>query len=430
MDIASGLVILAILLLTLASGLWIALALFVTGFITLHFMLDAPAGLILATSTWSAADNWTLTALPLFILMGELLFRTRISDQIFTALSPWASRVPGGLLHVNVVGCGIFSAASGSSTATMVTVGKITMPVLAERRYDPMMAMGSLAGSGTFGLLIPPSIMLIIYGFVAEVSISKLFLAGVGPGIMLILLFSTYIALWALRHPEKAPRDDARLPLGRMLWQLAELLPMAGLIGFVMASMYLGIATATEAASIGVLGALVLMAAHRVLTFATFKAAVLSSVKLSTMILFLLIAAAYLTKAMGYSGIPDAIAAWVVDQQLGFVGFLVLLTGMYILLGLFLDGVSMLVLTAPVVLPSINAMGIDPIWFGIYIVLVVEMSLITPPVGLNLFVLQSMVNKDLFTVARACVPFFFLLILGVALLAFFPQVALFLPGLM
>ena len=241
--------------------------------------------------------------------------------------------------------------------------------------------------------------MLIIYGFVAEVSISKLFLAGVGPGIMLILLFSSYIALWALRHPERAPRDDARLPMATMLRQLGELLPMAALIGFVMASMYLGIATATEAASVGVLGALILMAIHRVLSFEAFKAAVLSSVKLSTMILFLLIAAAYLTKAMGYSGIPDAIAEWVVGQRLGFVGFMILLTAMYILLGLFLDGVSMLVLTAPVVLPSINAMGIDPIWFGIYVVLVVEMSLITPPVGLNLFVLQSMVNKDLFTVA-------------------------------
>lgn len=415
------------LLVALASGIWIALALFITGFVTLYFLLDAPAGLILATSVWGASASWSLTALPLFVLMGELLSRSTIADQIFRALVPWTARLPGGLLHINVFGAGVFSAVCGSSTATTVTVGRMTLPELSSRGYDERIALGSLAGAGTFGLLIPPSIMFIIYGFTAEVSITKLFLAGVLPGVLMAALFSGYIAVRALLDPKVAPRAVEAISFSRKLWLLLDLLPVVSLIVLLMVSMYRGWATATEAAAVGVVGALVLIVVTGNFTLASFREALLATVRTTCMIGLILAGAAYLTMATSFSGVPQAIASWIVAMQFDAYVIIAVLTVLYIFLGLFLDGVSMLVLTASFVLPMIKAAGIDPIWFGVYIVIVTEMALVTPPVGLNLFIVQSLANRDLLYVARAALPFFLLMVASVAILLAFPQIALFLP---
>ncbi len=414
------------LAITLASGLWISLALFVSAFVALHFFLGAPAGLILATSVWGATASWSLTALPLFVLMGELLSRSAISSQIFRALVPWTARLPGGLLHVNVFGSGIFAAVSGSSTATTITVGRMTLPELLGRGYDERIALGSLAGAGTFGLLIPPSIMFIIYGFTAEVSITKLFLAGVLPGVLLGAMFSGYIMVRAYMNPSIAPRGK-EVSLVKRLWLLLDLVPIGALIALLVISMYRGWATATEAAAVGVIGALVLIVATGNFAWSAFREALLSTVRTTCMIGFILGGAAYLTIATSFSGLPQALASWIVAMEFEAVAIIIILTCLYIVLGLFLDGVSMLVLTVSFVLPMIKAVGIDPIWFGVYIVIVTEMALITPPVGLNLFVVQSLAGRDLLYVARAAFPFFLLMVAAIAILLMFPQIALFFP---
>lgn len=417
----------ATLVVALASGLWVAVALFVTAFVMLHFFLDAPAGLILATSVWGASANWSLTALPLFVLMGELLSRSSIAEQLFKALVPWTARIPGGLLHMNVLGAGIFASVCGSSTATTVTVGRIVLPQLLSRGYNEKIAVGSLAGAGTFGLLIPPSIMFIIYGFTAEVSITKLFLAGILPGILLIALFSGYIALRALINPSIAPPSSITIPLNEKLRLLAHLLPVVALIVAIMVSMYQGWATATEAAAVGVVGASVLILASGNFSLAAFREALLATVRTTCMIGFILAGAAFLTKATTFSGIPQALASWIVAMELNAYALIAVLTVIYIFLGLFLEGVSMLVLTASFVLPMLKAAGIDLIWFGVYIVIVTEMALITPPVALNLFIVQSLANRDIMYVARAVIPFFLLMVAAVVILLVFPQIALVLP---
>lgn len=431
MELASAAAMALALVVFLAGGVWIAIGLFVSAWIALQFFLDAPAGLVLATSTWGYVDNWTLTALPLFILMGELLFRTNLADHIFKALAPWTARIPGGLLHVNVLGCGVFSAVCGSSTATTVTVGQITYPELKRRGYEESMVVGTLAGSGTFGLLIPPSVMMIVYGFIAEASIVKLFVAGILPGLLLMGLFSLYIVGWSLLHPDKAPRRDPPVSLAERLLLGRYLFPVVALIIGLMAVMYFGIATATEAAAVGVLFSLLMLLVTRTFTWERVLQAVLSSARTSCMIMFILIASAYVTQAMGFSGVPDALGAWVAEQKLSPTALILALTVLYILLGTLLDGVSMVVLTASTVLPMIAAAGIDKIWFGVFIVLVVEMSLITPPVGLNLYVLQSFSGKaaDGY-VFRAALPFFGLMVAAVAIITVFPQIVLFLPGRM
>jgi C4-dicarboxylate transporter, DctM subunit len=430
MDVAAAVAIAFALLILLGGGVWIAIALFGTAFIALQFFLDSPAGLILATSAWGYIDNWTLTALPLFILMGELLFRTNLGDQIFRSLAPWTSAVPGGLLHVNVLGCGLFAAVCGSSTATTVTVGQITYPELTRRGYPESMIVGTLAGSGTFGLLIPPSVMMIVYGFIAETSIVKLFIGGILPGILLMALFSFYIVGWAMLNPGKVPRIQESLSLREKVFLSRYFIPVIILIVGMMAVMYLGIATATEAAAVGVLFAIIMLLVTKTFTWGRFLEALLSSARTSCMIMLVLLGAAYLTAAMGFSGVPDALGKWVAQQGYGPAALIAALTVLYIVLGCFLDGVSMVVLTASAVLPMVQAAGIDKVWFGIFIVLAVEMSLVTPPVGLNLYVLQGFCKKDSLYVARCTFPFFILMIVAVAIITAFPQIVLFLPDRM
>ena len=414
----------------LASGIWVGLSLLGVGFIALAAFTPAPAGSLLASTVWDSSWSWALTALPLFIWMGEILFRTRLSEDMFKGLAPWLAWLPGRLLHVNIVGCGVMAAVAGSSAVTCATVGRMSIPELRKRGYDERMAIGTLAGSGTLGLLIPPSIMLIVYGIVAQQSISRLFIAGILPGLLLISLFMGFVIVWSILRPDRTPPNDMRMSFGEKVWASRRLIPVVCLIVAIIGSIYGGFATPTEAATVGVLGALTLAAATRTLNWESFSASVLGAVRTSCMITFILAGAAFLSMAMGFTGLPRALANWVDTLALSPTMLLVALTLVYIVLGCFLDGVSMIVLTSSIVLPMIIQAGIDPLWFGIYVVIVVEMAQITPPVGFNLFVLQGMTGRDILQVTAASMPFFFLMILGIAIITAFPQIVTFLPGVM
>lgn len=426
-DMAITALLIGMLFVILGSGVWIGLTLTGVAWIGMQLFSSRPAGDAMAVTIWGSASSWTLTALPLFVWMGEILFRTRLSQDMFRGLAPWMQGLPGRLLHVNVVGCAIFAAVSGSSAATCATIGKMSLPELKKRGYPDGISVGSLAGAGTLGLLIPPSIIMIVYGVSAEVSIAQLFIAGVLPGIMLALLFSGYLAFWALRHPDQVPPADAPMSLGAKLRESRYLIPVILLIVAVLGSIYSGIATATEAAAVGVLGALVISAAQGSLTWDTFRDSLLGGTRLYCMIALILAGAAFLTLAMGYIGLPRHLAEWIASMGLTQVQLLLVLMLFYILLGCFLDGISMVVLTMGVILPTVQKAGIDPLWFGIFIVLVVEMAQITPPVGFNLFVLQGMTGREIGWIAKVTLPFFALLALAVALIYYVPGIVTWLP---
>lgn len=426
-DIAISLLLVAALFLILGSGVWIGLTLSGVAWIGMQLFSSRPAGDAMAVTIWGSASSWTLTALPLFVWMGEILFRTRLSQDMFRGLAPWMQALPGRLLHVNVAGCAIFAAVSGSSAATCATIGKMSLPELSRRGYPDGIAIGSLAGAGTLGLLIPPSIIMIVYGVTAEVSIAKLFIAGVLPGLLLALLFSGYLMLWAWRNPHLVPPADQPMSLVQKLYESRHLIPIILLIAAVLGSIYGGIATATEAAAIGVVGALIISAVQGSLSWQTFRESLMGGTRLYCMIALILAGAAFLTLAMGYIGLPRHLAEWIATLGLTQWQLLLVLMLFYIVLGCFLDGISMVVLTMGVILPTIQKAGIDPLWFGIFIVLVVEMAQITPPVGFNLFVLQGMTNREIGWIARVTLPFFFVMIVAVALIWFFPQIVTFLP---
>ena len=419
--------LLAALFLILGSGVWIGLTLSGVAWIAIQIFSARPAGDAMAVTIWGSASSWTLTALPLFVWMGEILFRTRLSQDMFKGLAPWMQALPGRLLHTNVAGCAIFAAVSGSSAATCATIGKMALPELRQRGYPDDLIVGTLAGAGTLGLLIPPSIILIVYGVAADVSIAQLFIAGIVPGILLALLFSGYIMVWALRHPAQVPPRDPRLSLRQKLQASASLIPVLLLIGCVLGSIYTGIATATEAAALGVTGALLLSALQGSLDWPAFRDALMGATRLYCMIALILAGAAFLTLAMGYVGLPRQLAEWIGGLGLSPLALIVAFTGFFILLGCFLDGISMVVLTMGVIMPTVEKAGIDPLWFGIFIVIVVEMAQITPPVGFNLFVLQGMTGKELPWIARAALPMFLLLVAAVLLIWFFPALVTWLP---
>ena len=425
-----SLVLMLLLFAILGSGVWIALALAACGFFAILTKMSTPAGQVLATSIWAASDSWDLTALPMFIWMGEILYRTKLSEDMFEGLAPWLQKFPGRLLHVNVVGCAIFAAVSGSSAATCATIGRIALPELLKRGYDEKMAIGTLAGSGTLGLLIPPSIILIIYATVTEQSIARLFIAGVVPGIMLAGLFMGFIVVWALLHPERMPAPEPHVPFVARVKAARRLIPIILLILGVIGSIYGGLASATEAAVVGVFLSLFLSWWSGTLTVASFRDALLGATRTSCMIAFILAGAAYLTTAMGFTGIPIALAEWIGGFKLAPWALLTALTAFYIVLGCFLDGISMVVLTTSIIIPLVEKSGFDLIWFGIYVVLVVEMAQITPPVGFNLYVLQGMTGRNIFTIGAYTLPLFFLMCVAVALVTMFPSIARWLPSTM
>ncbi|MDP4835586.1 MAG: TRAP transporter large permease subunit [Burkholderiales bacterium] len=428
MDVSTiGLIVAVIMLVLLASGVWVAVTLMSVGLISMLLFSHAPATTIQTTVIWGQSSSWALTALPLFIWMGEILYRTRLAKDMFEGLAPWLAGFPGRLIHINVVSCGIFAAVSGSSAATTATIGKITIPELLKRGYDEKTTIGSLAGSSTLGFLIPPSIIMIVYGVAADVSITRLFIAGILPGIMLMILFMGYLAIWSMLNPSKVPAREPRIPFLRRLRETAKLFPIVLLMIAVIGSIYLGIATATEAAAVGVVGALLIALFTGSMTKQNFIDSVLGATRTSVMVSFILAGAAFLSTAMGFTGIPRELSAWVGTLGLDKFELLLALTLLFIVLGCFLDGISIVVLTAAVIMPIIQQAGIDPIWFGIFIVVVIEMSQITPPVGINLFILQSMTGKNLWQVAVAAFPFFLLLVVATILLILFPQIATWLP---
>ncbi len=417
----------SVLLFFLGSGIWVALSMIGVSAIGMMLFTSRPVGDAMATTIWGTSSSWTLTALPLFVWMGEILFRTRLSENLFKGLSPWMQKLPGGLIHVNVVGCALFAAISGSSAATVATVGKMSIPELRKRKYPEKILLGSLAGSGTLGLLIPPSIILIIYGVAVQESIAKLFIAGILPGIMIALIFMSYVIFWSLINKTEMPKIIEEYSIYEKIKRSKQLLPVIFLISAVIGSIYTGIATATEAASLGVVGALILSYFQKSLTLETFKTSLLGATKTSCMIAFILAGSTFLSLAMGFTGLPRNLAMWIQNMDLSPYVLIFVLTIFYIILGMFLDGISAVVLTMAIIEPMIRQAGFDMIWFGIFLVIVVEMAQITPPVGFNLFVLQGMANKDMGYIARSAFPLFLLMVLAVILVVIFPEIALWLP---
>jgi tripartite ATP-independent transporter DctM subunit len=417
----------SVLLFFLGSGIWVALSMIGVSAIGMMLFTSRPVGDAMATTIWGTSSSWTLTALPLFVWMGEILFRTKLSENLFKGLSPWMQNLPGGLIHVNVVGCALFAAISGSSAATVATVGKMSIPELRKRNYPEKILLGSLAGSGTLGLLIPPSIILIIYGVAVQESIAKLFIAGIIPGIMIALIFMSYVIIWSLINKKEMPKILEEYSFLEKIKRSKQLLPVILLISSVIGSIYTGVATATEAASLGVVGSLILSYFQKSLTLETFKFSLLGATKTSCMIAFILAGSTFLSLAMGFTGLPRNLAVWIQTMDLSPYVLIFVLMIFYIILGMFLDGISAVVLTMAIIEPMIRQAGFDMIWFGIFLVIVVEMAQITPPVGFNLFVLQGMANKDMGYIARSAFPLFLLMVLAVVLVVIFPEIALWMP---
>ena len=426
-EISLTIFFITVLLFFLGSGIWVALSMIGVSAIGMILFTSRPVGDAMATTIWGTASSWTLTALPLFVWMGEILFRTKLSENLFKGLSPWMQKLPGGLIHVNVVGCALFAAISGSSAATVATVGKMSIPELRKRNYPEKILLGSLAGSGTLGLLIPPSIILIIYGVAVQESIAKLFIAGIIPGIMIALIFMSYVIIWSLINKKEMPVLIEKYSFLEKIKRSRQLLPVIILISSVIGSIYTGIATATEAASLGVVGALLLSFFQKTLTLDTFKSSLLGATKTSCMIAFILAGSTFLSLAMGFTGLPRNLAVWIQNMNLSPYVLIFVLMIFYIILGMFLDGISAVVLTMAIIEPMIRQAGFDMIWFGIFLVIVVEMAQITPPVGFNLFVLQGMANKDMGYIARSAFPLFLLMVLAVVLVVAFPEIALWMP---
>ena len=420
----------SVLLFLLGSGVWVAISMIGVSTIGMMLFTSRPVGDAMATTIWGTSSSWTLTALPLFVWMGEILFRTKLSENLFSGLSPWMQKLPGGLIHVNVVGCALFAAISGSSAATVATVGKMSIPELRKRKYPEKILLGSLAGSGTLGLLIPPSIILIIYGVTVQESIAKLFIAGIIPGIMIAIIFMGYVIIWSLINKKSMPKSYENFSFLEKIKKSKQLLPVIILISSVIGSIYTGVATATEAASLGVVGALILSYFQKSLNKETFRQSLLGATKTSCMIAFILAGSTFLSLAMGFTGLPRNLAIWIESMQLSPYILIFVLMIFYIILGMFLDGISAVVLTMAIIEPMIRQAGFEMIWFGIFLVIVVEMAQITPPVGFNLFVLQGMANKDMGFIAKSAFPLFLLMILAVILVVIFPEIALWMPNQM
>jgi len=412
----------------LGSGVWIGLALMGVAYVGMEIFTVRPAGDAMITTIWTTSSSWSLTALPLFIWMGEILYRTKLSEDLFKGLAPWMNNLPGRLLHTNIVGCTFFAAVSGSSAATLTTVGKMSIPELRKRNYPENLTIGTLAGSATLGLMIPPSLTLIVYGVTINESIIQLFMAGIFPGLVLALLFMTYVGTWATINKDKMPPKDPQISLMEKIKSSRFLIPIFSLIIFVIGSMYMGWATPTEAASFGVVGGLTLATLQGSLNLKTFLASLIGATKTSCMIAFILAGGAFLTLSMGFTGLPRSIAEWIGSIGLSNFQLLMYLMVFYIVLGCFLDGISSIVLTMAVVEPMIRDAGINVIWFGIYLTVLVEMAQITPPVGFNLFVLQGMTKHEMLFLAKSALPMFLIMVVMVFIMIAFPELATYLPS--
>ena len=427
-EIQATIIFLFVLFALLGSSVWIGLALIGVAWVGMEMFTSRPAGDAMITTIWTGASSWTLTALPLFIWMGEILYRTRLSEDMFRGLAPWMRWLPGRLLHTNIAGCTIFAAVSGSSAATLTTVGKMSIPELRQRGYPEYMIIGTLAGAATLGLMIPPSLTLIVYGVSINESITKLFIAGVLPGLFLAGLFMAYIIGWHYFGKGEKPPPEPPMPLADMARESRFLVPVLALVFTVIGSMYMGWATATEAAAVGVIGALSLAAVQRSLSWNTFVESLMGATRTSAMIALILMGASFLSLSMGFTGLPRALAGWIDAMQLSPIVLIAALTIFYVILGMFLDGISSVVLTMAIVEPMIRQAGIDVIWFGIFIVVVVEMAQVTPPIGFNLFVLQGMTRHEMSYIAKTAIPMVLLMLLMVIVLVAWPELATWLPN--
>jgi tripartite ATP-independent transporter DctM subunit len=422
-----GLFLLIIMMMLLSGGIWIAMTLAICGWVGQAFFVNTQPGKNLFSAFWESNASWELAALPLFIWMGEILFRTKLSEEMFEGLRPWLNRIPGRLMHTTVLGCGIFGSVSGSSAATCATISKVALPELKKRGYDESLALGALATSGTLGILIPPSITMVVYAVAADASIIRIFLAGFIPSAILMALFMGYIAWWSIRNPSKVPAADPPSSLWYKIKKSGNLIPCSARIIFIVWVLIAGYATATECAAYGVFGSLAIAIYSRSLTWKNFWEGLMGTTRTSCMIMLILAGAAFLTKTMAFTGVPRELAEWVNSMQLSPYALIGCLVVVYLILGTALDGISMIVLTAAVVLPMIQRAGFDLIWFGIFIVLLVEIAEVTPPVGFNLFVLQNMTGKDSNTIAKAAIPFFMCLVVCILIITIFPEVVTFLP---
>ncbi len=431
MELASiSLTLCALLVLFMGGTLWVGISLFLVGFGGFIIFTELPFGSILATTGWNNTSGSAMMALPMFVWMGEILFRSRISENLFKGLTPWMDRIPGRLLHVNILACTFFAAVSGSSAATTATVGKITVPELTKRGYNKSLTVGSLAGAGTLGFLIPPSMMMLVYGIIGDVSIGKLFIAGIIPGFMLAGIFSLYIMVRCLITPIMAPAGAERHTWRQRFQAIPEILPVLVLILVVLGSLYAGWATPTEAGAVGVVGSMVFAFTTGDMNVQVFRKSLMGSIKTTSMIMLIVLGASYLSVVVGYLGITRKLTMFVTEMGLSPFMLIVILSVLYIILGCLVDGFSMIVMTTPIVLPLITAAGFDTVWFGIYLVLMIELAQVTPPVGFNLFVISSINNDDLLTIARDAMPFFLLMALTTAIVTVFPQIVLYLPNLM
>ena len=429
-------VLIGIMFFFLLSSVWIGAALMLTGiagmFLFEHNLPPAislfqKAGDLLAGSMYDSMNSWSLAALPMFILMGEILYHSSISTRLLNGLMPWLAKVPGRLLHVNVAACSLFAAVSGSSAATTATVGKITLGELKSRGYSKKLAIGSLAGSGTLGFLIPPSLIMIIYGVLSDVSIGKLFIAGILPGLLLATSYSFYIMIVSTIDKTTVPQTQETFTNMDRLNSLKDLAPIFSLIFLVMGSIYGGFATPTEAAALGVVGAISLALFFKSFNWTIFKESLFNAVKTTVMISFIIIGAGFLSQVVGFLGIARAISEFIGGLGLSPYMLILVIGLMYIVLGMILDGISIVVMTLPIVLPIIVMAGFDPLWFGIFLVFMVELSQITPPVGFSLFVIQSISGEKISYILKATFPFFIIMILIVMVVTIFPEIATYLP---
>jgi len=431
MDLATvSVTLFALLVIFLGGTVWIGIALFIVGLGGFLFFTDLPFGSIVANISWNNTSGSAMMALPFFIWMGEILFRSKISQSLFNGLTPWMDSIPGRLIHVNIFACTFFAAVSGSSAATTATVGKITIPELKKRGYNETLSVGSLAGAGTLGFLIPPSMMMLVYGIIGDVSIGKLFIAGVIPGVMIAGMFSSYTMLRCVINPRLAPKGEGHHSWGDRVRALPSIAPVIILVLVVLGSIYTGWATPTEAGAVGVAGSIFFAVATRSFGWDVFKTSLLGAVKTSCMIMLIVMGAAYLSVVVGYLGITRKLTLYVISLGLSPYMLIFIMSILYLILGCLIDGFSMIVMTAPIVLPLIEAAGFDPVWFGIYLVLMIELAQITPPVGFNLFVISGLNNDDILKIARAAFPFFLIMCTATALITVFPQLALYLPYLM
>jgi len=428
--IGMSLTVLLVLIALLAGSVWVGVSLIIVAIFSFEFFTSSPSLTVLTNILWNSTHSSTMFALPLFVFMGEILFRSKISENLFKGLSPWIDFLPGGLIHINIVASALFAAVSGSSAATTATVGKITLPELFKRNFDRKLVIGSLAGAGTLGFLIPPSMMMLVYGIVSGVSIGKLFIAGILPGILLASLLILYNIVRCIINPDLAPKSNEKYTWNDRLRTIPQLAPVVLLIVMVLGSIYTGFATPTEAAAVGVFGALLFALLTNSLDFNVFSEAIMGSIKTSTMIMLIVCGATYFSVAIGYLGIPGQLTALIGSLGLSKYVLIFILSIMYLFLGFLLDGFSMIVMSLPLALPLILLAGFDPLWFGIYLIIMIELAQITPPVGFNLFVINGLVEDDIFTIAKSALPAFFIILFVVVLITAFPQIVLFLPGLM